>query len=209
MDKEKIMQTLEVALRRGDAPIGHCFATFVDKKTIKDTIDLIKYQQEIIKELEEKREEDNQLLSSRINDAVNVVEKANEKYIKCLEETVALKDEAIKNTQNEAIRLFVETLELSQTNFGTIGIYVMLNDIKATAEKIKNTPLKFFNNSEQKEVPNIFLEELKEKAYDYPTLANWYIDSVMPEDKPVWTEEHLEELLNDFYLIPKADISES
>ena len=42
----------------------------------------------------------------------------------------------------------------------------------------------------------------KEAAYDYATLDSWYIASVT-NGTPVWTEEHLEELLNDFYVIPK------
>ena len=33
-------------------------------------------------------------------------------------------------------------------------------------------------------------------------LSDWYIYSV-GDKKPVWTEEHLDELFNDFYLIPK------
>lgn len=50
-----------------------------------------------------------------------------------------------------------------------------------------------------------------DKSYDTATLTDWYINSVMDEP-PVWTEEHLEELLNDFYVIPKdtpaADVVE-
>ena len=42
-----------------------------------------------------------------------------------------------------------------------------------------------------------------EAAYDYATLEDWYINSVSDTDNPVWTTEHLEELLNDFHLIPK------
>lgn len=34
-------------------------------------------------------------------------------------------------------------------------------------------------------------------------LYDWYIHSVSPMDKPQWTEEHIEELCNDFYVIPK------
>ena len=33
-------------------------------------------------------------------------------------------------------------------------------------------------------------------------LSDWYIYSVSDE-QPVWTDEHLDELFNDFYLIPK------
>ena len=39
-------------------------------------------------------------------------------------------------------------------------------------------------------------------AYDSDTLTDWYISSVGSEP-PVWTDEHMEELLNDFYVIPK------
>ena len=42
-----------------------------------------------------------------------------------------------------------------------------------------------------------------ETVYDMDTLEDWYINSVSDNDTPVWTEEHLEELLNDFYVIPK------
>lgn len=45
-----------------------------------------------------------------------------------------------------------------------------------------------------------FLEKESHNAGD---LADWYIHSVMPDDKPVWTMEHLEELERDFWLIAK------
>lgn len=40
-------------------------------------------------------------------------------------------------------------------------------------------------------------------AYDYETLEDWYINSVSQDNNPVWAEEHLDELLSDFYVIPK------
>lgn len=42
-------------------------------------------------------------------------------------------------------------------------------------------------------------------SYDHATLADWYITSV-DGSSPVWTNEHIEELLNDFYVIPKEGI---
>lgn len=42
-----------------------------------------------------------------------------------------------------------------------------------------------------------------EKAMDKSTLYDWYITSVSPKDEPVWTDRHIKELLNDFYVIPK------
>jgi len=43
-------------------------------------------------------------------------------------------------------------------------------------------------------------------AYDFGTLADWYINSVDNTQAPIWTEAHIEELLNDFYVIPKSGI---
>lgn len=40
-----------------------------------------------------------------------------------------------------------------------------------------------------------------ESAMDAATLFDWYISSV-GKDPPVWTEEHLDELLRDFLVIP-------
>ena len=42
-----------------------------------------------------------------------------------------------------------------------------------------------------------------EKAMDESTLYDWYVTSIKQKDTPVWTGEHIEELLNDFYVIPK------
>lgn len=44
-----------------------------------------------------------------------------------------------------------------------------------------------------------------EKAMDESTLYDWYVTSVKQTDTPVWTGEHIEELLNDFYVIPKDE----
>lgn len=42
-----------------------------------------------------------------------------------------------------------------------------------------------------------------DEAYDYTTLACWYQNSVDETQPPIWTDEHLDELLKDFYVIPK------
>lgn len=39
-------------------------------------------------------------------------------------------------------------------------------------------------------------------AYDAGTLSDWYISSVDDSD-PIWTDPHIDELVNDFYVIPK------
>ena len=44
---------------------------------------------------------------------------------------------------------------------------------------------------------------IEKYAWGMATLSNWYQDSIDETQEPVWTDKHLEELYNDFYLIPK------
>lgn len=52
----------------------------------------------------------------------------------------------------------------------------------------------------------------KNEAVDLVDLHDWYIASVLEDDEPVWTEAHIEELANDFIVIPKdtpaADVAQ-
>lgn len=52
--------------------------------------------------------------------------------------------------------------------------------------------------------PSTCLVDLNE-SMDIGTLYDWYISSV-GDDEPIWTEKHIEELFNDFYLIPKETV---
>lgn len=47
---------------------------------------------------------------------------------------------------------------------------------------------------------------IKNMAVDFGYLHNWFIDSVGTEE-PVWTEDHIEELLEEFVVIPKEVFS--
>ena len=42
-----------------------------------------------------------------------------------------------------------------------------------------------------------------EKSVGIGYLCDWYQNSIMDNVPPVWTDEHLEELLKDFIVIPK------
>ena len=44
---------------------------------------------------------------------------------------------------------------------------------------------------------------LEKESHDEGDLEQWYIHSVIPTDPPVWTEAHLKELVQDYWLIPK------
>lgn len=61
-----------------------------------------------------------------------------------------------------------------------------------------------------KKIANFMLEKNLSEEYvsleetmDEGTLLDWYISSVSSQDEPIWTEEHIKELLNDYYVIPK------
>ena len=41
-------------------------------------------------------------------------------------------------------------------------------------------------------------------AVEMSYLQNWFQDSIDETKDPIWTDQHLEELFNDFYLIPKS-----
>ncbi len=44
---------------------------------------------------------------------------------------------------------------------------------------------------------------IKENSVDESFLSDWYIASALKEVTPVWTEEHIAEVCEDFFLIPK------
>lgn len=46
-------------------------------------------------------------------------------------------------------------------------------------------------------------QQIKKKFVKRRVLENWYQDSINEEIEPIWTDKHLDELFNDFYLLPK------
>lgn len=54
----------------------------------------------------------------------------------------------------------------------------------------------------EKDMPGI----LKELSVDVGYLNDWYRESLIDEtEPPIWTDGHIEEVVNDFYLIPKQE----
>lgn len=49
-------------------------------------------------------------------------------------------------------------------------------------------------------------EFVKENAVNEGYLQDWYQNSVLETDTPVWTDEHIAEVFGDFYLIPREVI---
>ena len=46
---------------------------------------------------------------------------------------------------------------------------------------------------------------MKRNELDEGYLSDWYISSVDETVNPVWTENHIKELVNDFVVIPRID----
>lgn len=57
-----------------------------------------------------------------------------------------------------------------------------------------------------KEKALIVKKFIDDHAIDTGYLYDWYQQSIDTTIPPVWTDEHIEEVSNDFYLIPKEII---
>lgn len=53
---------------------------------------------------------------------------------------------------------------------------------------------------------NEVVKFIDDNAVDEGFLQDWYQNSVLESDTPVWTDEHIAEVYGDFYLIPKEVI---
>lgn len=80
-----------------------------------------------------------------------------------------------------------------------------MKDKVEISEELKDILSDEFCNKEF--LVNAFDKAVRKYAVDYDLLYDWYVHSVSQHDEPVWTEKHIEELLSDFYLIPR-DISD-
>ena len=89
--------------------------------------------------------------------------------------------------------------------------WLLYGDAEAHGVEVGQELKKLLSDSFGREFSTSFLLKAFDKvvrgyAVDIGLLTDWYVNSVSKSDEPVWTEKHLEELLDDFYLIPK-DIS--
>lgn len=83
------------------------------------------------------------------------------------------------------------------------------NTTKKTEKSKKKTKLDPVEKKIASTMEDIYMRELEkhrkfldENSHSVGDLMQWYIESVFPPDAPpVWTEEHLEELVQDFWLI--------
>lgn len=104
----------------------------------KYALDLIKQQQEEIEELKAKIIADDKLLNDRVQEAINSVSKANQKYVDVLEKAFNDKVAELKTAKSEAIKEFAERLkEKLQWDVELENKIVFENDIDNLVKEMK------------------------------------------------------------------------
>ena len=69
--------------------------------------------------------------------------------------------------------------------------------------------MKLYNEFRQyKDWDSIPKDKIRENSWTKGELEDFYINSVDNTKNPIWTEEHIEELISDFYIIPKELLEE-
>ena len=97
---------------------GEEFDVYITMPVAKSTVDFINRQKAEVEELKEKRVADGELLNDRIQESVNAVIEADQKYINVLENSIATKDvkierllQKLQQLKSEAIKEFAERLK--------------------------------------------------------------------------------------------------
>ena len=85
------------------------------------------------------------------------------------------------------------------------GEIIEHKDSRGKCKYMSEARYKAYNGeSEFKPYENPILNE----AVDMGFLQDWYLNSVDTTQDPVWTDEHLRELTEDFYVIPKEAVKQ-
>lgn len=73
-------------------------------------------------------------------------------------------------------------------------------------EKFAKIELSKHSENKDSDMIDMFVKGAKymlEQAWGYGTLSDWYQASIDNTIPPIWTDEHLDEIFKDFYLIKK------
>lgn len=98
---------------------------------------------------------------------------------------------SMTNEQREAIDRLSSLLKKGK--YGVAGKTLLYEDyymLKNVLEIVENQEQKIIEQQEE-------IEHLKENI-DYKTLCDFLMSSVSDEEEPIWTEKHIEELLDNF-----------
>lgn len=110
-------------------------------------------------------------------------------------------EEAVSNNQvGIALKPKVSTEDLIIRFRGYLAFDVLL------AFENKQTVAKLKGEKEKEKKDMNFKDWLENNCADEGFLQDWYQSSV-DKSNPVWTDEHISELMNDFYVVPKDSIS--
>ena len=105
---------------------------------------------------------------------------------------MSITKESVRRISNEMLGLAATVEETKHPDYTPEEL---ARDIRRFADRVTDA-----RHMERLEDHRKFLEE---ESHDEGELAEWYIHSVSSDDPPVWTEAHLRELVQDYWLIPK------
>ncbi len=104
-----------------------------DSKLLEEVGYLLNRQKAEIERLEEKSRGDDKLLNDRVQEAVNSVSKANQKYVDALEKAFNNKVAELKSAKREATKEFAERLKekchLQQNKCGDFTKLITFEDV--------------------------------------------------------------------------------
>lgn len=115
--------------------------------------------------------------------------------------TTARGTEVIKMTKSKAAKILLE-------EYDTLSCRRMLCNKPDDIDYLNDfliallTAIDVLNQSSSVEAEPMGEYISKDDAVGAGYLSDWYISSV-GDESPVWTDEHIDELLNDFLVIPK------
>ena len=129
MTDNEIIKALEYCFTNdfGKSNCNKCMFYTATAKCMDDmqnaVIDLINRQKAEIEELKAKIIADDKLLNDRVQEAVNFVSKANQKYVDALEKAFNDKVAELKTAKSEAIKDFAERLKECSYTYSDICGY--------------------------------------------------------------------------------------
>ncbi|MBC8597455.1 hypothetical protein [Qingrenia yutianensis] len=113
MTDEQIIKAFEEILKNQNNKLS-----LIERAVCDDVLSLANRQKAEIEELKEKHAEDERVLNDRVQESVNAVSKADQKYICALERSITAKDveierllQKLQQAKSEAIKEFAEQLK--------------------------------------------------------------------------------------------------
>ena len=139
MTDEQIIKAFEEILKNQNNKLS-----LIERAVCDDVLSLANRQKAEIEELKEKHAEDERVLNDRVQESVNAVSKADQKYICALERSITAKDveierllQKLQQAKSEAIKEFAEQLIRTadgDDEYGTVFVFNINDLVKEMTE---------------------------------------------------------------------------